>query len=68
MGTNMASSTAVVAMTGPVTSSMDFHAASRGESPSCSMRRVTFSVTTMASSTTTPMARISPKRVMRLME
>ncbi len=31
------------------------------------MRRLTLSITTMASSTTTPMARISPKSVTRLM-
>ena len=42
-------------------------AASRALRPSSSMRRLTLSITTMASSTTTPMARIRPKSVIRLM-
>ena len=42
-------------------------AASRALRPSSSMRRLTLSITTMASSTTTPMARIRPKSVTRLM-
>ena len=68
IGMNIASRTEVVAMIGEVTCCMDLIAASRGESPSSSIRRFTFSMTTIASSTTIPIARIRPKRVMRLME
>ena len=68
MGMNMASRTEVVAMIGEGTCCMDLIAASRGESPSSSIRRFTFSMTTIASSTTIPIARIRPKRVMRLIE
>ena len=49
-------------MTGPVTSSIAFRAASCGASP-CSSHRSTFSTTTMASSTTIPIASTSPNRV-----
>ena len=65
--TNIASSTAVVAITGPVTSSIDRMAALFGSSPS-SISRFTFSITTIASSTTMPIARIRPKSVIRLIE
>ena len=46
-------------MIGPLTSSMALWEASRGDSPA-SMFRSTFSTTTMASSTTMPMASTSP--------
>ena len=62
VGTNTASSTSVVAMTGPVTSSMALAAASFAESPSSSINRIVFSTTTMASSTTIPIASTSPNR------
>ena len=68
IGTNIASNTAVVAITGPVTSSMDFNAASFGERFSSSINLDTFSITTIASSTTIPIARMSPKRVIRFIE
>ncbi len=42
--------------------------ASLGDRWCCTMLRSTFSHTTMASSTTMPMARISPKSVSRLIE
>jgi hypothetical protein len=58
-GTNTADSTRAMAMTGPVTSSIARRAASRGGRP-CSSQRSTFSTTTMASSTTMPMASTSP--------
>ena len=59
-GTNTAESTAATPITGPVTSSIAFPAASRGESPSA-IHRSTFSTTTIASSTTIPIASTSPK-------
>ena len=59
VGMNTAHSTSEIAMTGPVTSSIAFRAASRGESPSAS-NRSTFSTTTIASSTTMPIASTSP--------
>ena len=64
----MASRTAVVAMIAPEIWRMDFSAASRGESFSSFMRRLTFSITMIASSTTIPIARMSPNNVTRLME
>ena len=66
-GTNMARRTRVVAIHGPVTCRMVLIAASRGLMCSSSISRLTLSMTTMASSTTTPMARIRPKSVIRLM-
>ena len=53
---------------GPVISSIAFSVASRGASLPSSRIRVTFSTTTMASSTTMAMARTSPKRVRVFME
>ncbi|MNO97610.1 hypothetical protein D3C76_893260 [compost metagenome] len=58
-GTNTAHSTRAVAMIGPVTSLMAFCVASSGFRPSPILRS-TFSTTTMASSTTIPMANTSP--------
>src|SRR6059058_4794489 len=59
VGTNTAHSTRAMAMTGPVTSVMAARAASRGDLP-IAMWRSTFSTTTIASSTTMPMASTSP--------
>ena len=56
----------MVATMGPVTCSMLSMAASRALRPFSSMRRCTFSTTTMASSTTRPMARTRAKREMVL--
>ena len=56
-----------MAMMGPETSLMARWAASRGASPA-SMLRSTFSTTTMASSTTMPMASTSPNSVSVLIE
>ena len=64
---NTAASTRAMASTAPPTSSMVLCAASPGESP-CAMLRSTFSTTTMASSTTMPMASTSPNRVRLLSE
>ena len=61
-GTNTASSTSVVAMIGPVTCIIALRAASAGSRPSSCMSRCTFSTTTMASSTTRPIAKISANR------
>ena len=62
-GMKMAASTAVVAMIGPCTSSMAIVVDSSGDRPSRSMCSSTFSMTTIASSTTIPMANTSAKRV-----
>src|SRR5688500_6228378 len=67
-GTNTADSTSTIAMTGPVTCSIALMVASRGASPSCSMIRSTFSTTTIASSTTMPIASTRPKSVSVLIE
>ena len=55
-------------MTAPLTSSMDRIAASLGLIPFSAMLRSTFSTTTMASSTTMPIARTSPKSVTMFIE
>ena len=60
-GTKTAISTAVVAMIGPVTSRMARRVASMGGWPISSWRS-TFSTTTIASSTTIPMASTIPKQ------
>ena len=62
-GTNTAHSTRATAITGPVTSSIAFRAASRDDKPWAS-QRWTFSTTTMASSTTMPMASTKPNSEM----
>ena len=59
VGTKTAASTSVVATIGPVTSRIAFFVASRAESPS-RIHRSTFSTTTIASSTTIPIASTSP--------
>ncbi len=66
-GTNTAQSTRATAITGPVTSSIARRAASRGSSPRSSQRS-TFSTTTMASSTTIPIASTRPNREMLFSE
>ena len=58
-GTNTAHSTRAMAIRAEPTSSMLLRAASRGERPAAILRS-TFSTTTMASSTTMPMASTSP--------
>ena len=60
-------STSVMAMTGPVISSMALIVASRGGSP-LAIQRSMFSTTTMASSTTMPIASTRPKSVRLLSE
>ena len=62
-GTNTAQSTRATATTGPVTSSIALRVASRGGRP-CSSQRSTFSTTTMASSTTMPIASTRPNSEM----
>ena len=66
-GMNTADSTSAMPMTGCVTSSIAFNVASRGERP-CSMWCSTASTTTIASSTTSPIARTRPKRESVLIE
>ncbi len=61
-GTKTAISTAVVAMIGPVTSDIAACAAFRGGRPFSSCRS-TFSTTTIASSTTRPIASTMPSRL-----
>jgi hypothetical protein len=65
---NTAHSTRTMAMTGPVTSCIAWIAASRGPCPRSRMMRSTFSSTTMASSTTMPIASTRPNSVSVLME
>src|SRR3569832_1528340 len=67
IGTNTAQRTNAMAMIGPGTSRIALLVASRGERP-FSMLRSTFSTTTMASSTTMPMASTSPNKDSALME
>ena len=67
MGTNTDTSTSVVAITAKPISRLPSSAAIRGGWPS-SMRRKMFSSTTIASSTTRPIARTMPSRVSTLME
>ncbi len=61
VGTNTAVNTMAMATTAPLTSSIALVVASTGECPS-SNQRSTFSTTTMASSTTMPMASTNPNR------
>jgi len=60
--------TSTVAITGLVTSPIARMVASRGDRWNSAMLRSTFSTTTMASSTTMPMANMRPKSVSRLIE
>src|SRR6516164_1818098 len=59
VGINTAARIKAMAMTGPETSSIAFNVASFGESP-CSMWCSTASTTTIASSTTRPIAKTRP--------
>ena len=59
VGTNTADRPNAIAITAGVTSSIALRVASRGDSPAA-MWRSTFSTTTMASSTTMPIASTSP--------
>ena len=68
MGPNTAESTRPMPTRALVISSMDLAVASRGESPSSDMIRSTFSTTTMASSTSRPMASTMANMVSMLME
>ena len=67
-GTKTAIRTRDVAMTALVTSPMAREVASCGSECSMAMWRCTFSMTTMASSTTRPVASVMPKSVSELME
>ncbi len=67
MGRNTAVSTRPMPTRAPVISSIDLRVASLGLSPSSRMIRSTFSTTTMASSTSRPMARTMPNMVRVLM-
>ena len=67
VGTNTATRIRAMATTGPETSSIAFSVASRGARP-CSMWCSTASTTTMASSTTSPMASTRPNSDSVLME
>ena len=67
MGTNTAHRVKAMAMIGPVTSRIAFRVASRGDRP-FSILRSTFSTTTMASSTTMPIASTRPNSDKALME
>ena len=68
MGTNTAESTMAMPTSAPVIWSMDLRAASLGESFSSLITRSTFSTTTMASSTRSPMASTTANMVRVLME
>src|SRR6185437_3141311 len=67
-GTNTEMSTNDVAMTALVTSDIATDVAVCGSECSALMCRCTFSMTTMASSTTSPVARTMPNMVSELME
>ena len=67
MGTNTAASVSVVAITAKPISRLPTIAATIGGVPS-SVRRCTFSSTTMASSTTSPIASTRPSSVSTLIE
>src|SRR5690606_32133466 len=66
-GTNTAESTSTIAISAPLTCSIALIVASRGLSPSSCMIRSTFSTTTIASSTTMPIASTKPNSVNVLM-
>ena len=68
VGMNTASSTSVVATTAPPTSYIVLLAASFGGRPSSAMIRVVLSTTMIASSTTMPMAKMSPNRLRLLID
>ena len=62
-GMNTAASTTVIATTAPVIWPIALRVASFGDRPSSVMMRSTFSITTIASSTTMPIASTMPNRV-----
>ena len=68
MGPNTAASTSPMPIKALVISPMDLRVASWGGSPSSLMTRSTFSTTTMASSTSRPMASTMANMVSMLME
>ncbi len=65
-GTKTAHNTSTMAISAPLTWRMALSAATAGGTPSSSMIRSTFSMTTIASSTTIPMASTKPNNVSRL--
>ena len=67
-GTNTAQSTSDIAISAPPIPCMAFFVASYGDRCSSRMILSTFSTTTMASSTTIPMARMSPSNVIMFSE
>src|SRR6266853_3160165 len=67
-GTNTATSTSEVAITAPATSFIATEAALCGSVMPSAMCRSTFSITTMASSTTNPVASVMPNNVNVLIE
>ena len=67
-GTNTAHSTSTMAISAPLTSAIASSEACAGLTCRSAMMRSTFSTTTMASSTTMPMASTRPKSVMELIE
>ena len=68
MGTNTADSTSPMPTSAPVICSIDLRVASSGDKPSSRIKRSTFSTTTMASSTSRPMASTMANMVSMLME
>src|ERR1700722_18933487 len=68
IGMNTAVSTSVMATSAPVICSIALRVASRGDKPSSFMMRSTFSTTTIASSTSNPIASTTPNSVSTLME
>ena len=68
IGTNTAESTVAMPTSAPVISDMDSIVASRGPSPFSRMTRSTFSTTTMASSTSRPIASTMANMVSVLIE
>ena len=68
IGTNTAISTSAVAMTAPSTSPIASTAAFLADTLNSWMCRSMFSMTTIASSTTMPVARMMPNSVSVLME
>ena len=68
MGPNTAESTSAMPTRALVICSMDLAVASRGARPSSLIRRSTFSTTTMASSTSSPIASTMANMVSMLIE
>ena len=67
LGTNTAARTIVIAITAPLIWCIALRVASFGDRPSSVMMRSTFSITTIASSTTMPIASTMPNRLSWLM-